>query len=244
VLAALSGETPDETPDAVPVLFLRTWERLGSLAAERLPRACRPRRRSAFTSFVAAGDALAVAPAPRPDRSAWRSPLDGLRRLARMIDPSAPGDPLDYEDAVDPELRTLFGLGEPPPPPDIAPDVDLERALVAGACRRPPPWIPGRSDALNGWIPGASDLDAYLRAVRELARHRARGYSSAKMPLDERFRPLFPQSGLRDGVAGELLAPVRPQGGKAAAPSVARRLDRHHAGERARVAPACTTAAA
>ena len=187
VLAALSGETPDETPDAVPALFLRTWERLGSLArsgAAGLPAEAALR----FTSFVAAGDALAALLRLGPSIGVEVS-ADGLRRLARMIDPSAPGDPLDYEDAVDPELRTLFGLGEPPPPPDIAPDVDLDVLswLVPPAAAAVDP---GALRRLNGWIPGASDVDAYLRAVRELLAT-VREETLAKMPLDERFRPLF-----------------------------------------------------
>jgi len=49
---------------------------------------------------------------------------------------------------------------------------------------------PGALRRLNGWIPGASDLDAYLRAVRELLAT-VREETLAKMPLDERFRPLF-----------------------------------------------------
>src|SRR5438876_1131731 len=40
---------------------------------------------------------------------------DGLRRLARVLDPSYAGDPLAYTEAPDPVLRELFHFHEPPP---------------------------------------------------------------------------------------------------------------------------------
>jgi soluble lytic murein transglycosylase-like protein len=49
---------------------------------------------------------------------------------------------------------------------------------------------PGTLRRLNGWIPTAGDLDAYLHAVRELLAT-VRDETLAKMVLDERFRPLF-----------------------------------------------------
>ena len=187
VLAALSAETPPDTPDAVSGLFLRTWERLGALArrdAAGLPADAALR----FTSFVAAGDALAALVRLGPSIGVELS-ADGLRRLARMIDPSTPGDPLDYEDAIDPELRALLGLGEPPPPPEISPDVDQDVLswLVPSAAAAVDP---GTLRRLNGWIPTAGDLDAYLHAVRELLAT-VREETLAKMVFDERFRPLF-----------------------------------------------------
>jgi hypothetical protein len=187
VLEALSAETGPAAPDPVPGLFLRAWERLGTLArsgATGLPAESALR----FTTFVAAGDALAALVRLGPSIGVEVS-ADGLRRLARMIDPSTAGDPLDYADDVDPELRSFLGLGEPLPPPDVAPDVDLDvlswlvpsamAAVDADTVRR-----------LNGWIPTASDLDAYLRAVRELLAT-VRAEALVKAPLDEQFRPLY-----------------------------------------------------
>lgn len=188
VLEALSAEASAATPDPVPGLFLRTWDRLGSLArsgAAGLPGESALR----LMSFVAAGDALAALLRLGPSMDVELS-ADGLRRLVRILDPSTPGDPLDYEDDVDPELRALFGFGDPLPPPDISPDVDVDvlswlvpsavAAVDAGTVRR-----------LNAWIPTAEDLDAYLRAVRELLAD-VREETLAKTSLrEERFRPLF-----------------------------------------------------
>jgi hypothetical protein len=185
VLEALAADA--SAPDPVPGLFLRAWDRLGALArsgAAGLPAETALR----FTTFVAAGDALAALVRLGPTVGVELS-ADGLRRLARMIDPTTPGDPLDFADEVDPELRSLLGFGEPPPPPEVSPDVDLDvlswlvpsavAAVDAGTLRR-----------LNTWIPSANDLGAYLRAVRGLL-VTVREETLVKTTLDERFRPLF-----------------------------------------------------
>jgi hypothetical protein len=187
VLEALAADAAAGQPDPVPGLFLRAWDRLGALArsgAAGLPAETALR----FTTFVAAGDALAALVRLGPTVGVELS-ADGLRRLARMIDPTTPGDPLDFGDEVDPELRSLFGFGEPPPPPEVSPDVDLDvlswlvpsavAAVDAGTLRR-----------LNTWIPTANDLDPYLRAVRALL-VTVREEMVVKTRLDERFRPLF-----------------------------------------------------
>jgi hypothetical protein len=163
VLEALAA--PPGAPDPVPGLFVRTWEDLGSLARSRaneLP----AEEALRFTTFVAAGDALAalvrLGPAIGVEVSA-----SGLRRLARMLDPSAGGDPLTYDEAVDPELRALFGFGAPPPPPEVSHDVDFDVLswLVPSAMAAVDPQLRQR---LNTWIPTRGDLDQYLRAVRQL----------------------------------------------------------------------------
>ena len=187
VLEALSAVATPGATDPVPGLFLRTWDRLGTLArseAAGLP--AEPALR--FMSFVAAGDALAALVRLGPSIGVELS-ADGLRRLARMIDPTTPGDPLDYTDAVDPELRDLLGLGAPLPPPDVAPDVEVDPlswlvpSAVAGV-------DPAALRRLNSWIATKDDLDPYLRAVRDLLLT-VREETLAKTPLDEQFRPLF-----------------------------------------------------
>ncbi len=185
LLAALAPPASPAAPDPVPGLFLRTWERLGSLVRERadeLPADVALR----FTTFVAAGDALAalvrLGPTIGVDLSA-----SGLRRLARMLDPSASGDPLDYEEDVDPELRALFGFGAPPPPPEVSPEVDFDVLswLVPPVAAAVDPQLRQR---LNTWIPAASDLDRYLRAVRELLI----GVRDEPIAaLEEQYRPLY-----------------------------------------------------
>jgi hypothetical protein len=187
VLEALSASATPGAPDPVPGLFLRTWDRLGALArsgATGLPAETVLR----FMGFVAAGDALAALVRLGPSVGVELS-ADGLRRLARMIDPTTPGDPLAYTDAVDDELRDLLGLGAPLPPPDVSPDVEVDplswlvpsaiAAADAATLRR-----------LNSWMPAAGDLDAYLRAVRDLLAQ-VWEETLGKGALDEPFRPLF-----------------------------------------------------
>jgi soluble lytic murein transglycosylase-like protein len=112
---ALAGPAPQGETDPVRGLFLRTWRRLAPVVrrvADRLP----AERSLAYLSFVSAGDALValdrLGPAVGLEISA-----DGLRRLARIIAPAEPGDPVAYDDTVDPELRELFGFGPPLPVP-------------------------------------------------------------------------------------------------------------------------------
>jgi hypothetical protein len=117
-------------------------------------------------SFIAGADALAalvrLGPAIDLEVSA-----DGLRRLARMVDPVSPEDPLRYGTELDAELRALLGFGAAIPPPELSPDVELDVLswLVATAHAALDRDAIAR---LNRWIPGPQDLDAYLRLVREL----------------------------------------------------------------------------
>jgi hypothetical protein len=186
VVEALAPENPSQT-DPVPGLFLRAWEELAPVlhtGAKGLPAGTALR----YLDFIAAGDALAalvrLGPTTGVDVSA-----DGLRRLARMVDPVTPGDPLLYDDELDPELRTLLGFGAPLPPPEPSPDVDLD----------PLAWLVGRAWAgidrdgiarLNRWIPGSQDLDAYLRLVRELLLQ-VRDEALAANTIDEPYRPVY-----------------------------------------------------
>jgi hypothetical protein len=185
ILEALGAADSPTAPDPVPALFLRTWERLGTLVRSRageLPAEAALR----FTTFVAAGDALAalvrLGPAMGVDLSA-----PGLRRLARMLDPSAAGDPLEYDEEVDPELRSLLGLGAPPPPPEPSPEVDFDVLswLVTPAVAAVDSQLRQR---LGTWIPTADDLGKYLRAVRELLVGIREEPSAA---LEEQYRALY-----------------------------------------------------
>jgi hypothetical protein len=185
VLEALAA--PPDAPDPVPALFLRTWERLGTLARAQAA-GLRSEAALRLTSFVAAGDALAALVRLGPSVGVELS-ADGLRRLARMVDASTPGDPLAFTDTVDQELRDLLGLGAPLPPPDVSPDVDVDPLswLVPSAFAAVDP---GTLKRLGSWIPTADDLDPYLRAVRDLLAQ-VREETIAKGPLDAPFQPLF-----------------------------------------------------
>ena len=147
-------------PDPVRPLFIATWTRLAPVLRDvslGMPGEGALR----YLTFITAADALGAIDALGPS-SGLDISADGLRRLARMIAPAAPGDPLTYDEAVDPVLRERFGFGPPPPPPEPNPDVDLSWIWPAAA------WADDPAARLNHWVPTRDDLDAYLPLVRDL----------------------------------------------------------------------------
>ncbi len=109
VSAALAA--PSRREDPVRQLFLKSWERLRPVAddiANELPGA----EAAQVLTFLAAGDALRVLDQAGPSFGIEVS-ADGLRRMARMIAPTSPGDPLEYSPDIDPVLRRLLGFGTP-----------------------------------------------------------------------------------------------------------------------------------
>jgi hypothetical protein len=186
VLEALAPPTAG-APDPVPGLFTRAWERLAPevrAAGSGLP----IETALQYVSFIAAGDALAALGGLGPEMGLDVS-ADGLRRLARMIDPATLEDPVAYGVEVDPELRTLLGLGPPLPPPEISPEVELGplswlvRSAWAGIDRE-------AIARLNRWAPTRRDAAEYLPLVRALLDDVGRKTLAAAAP-DAPFRPFF-----------------------------------------------------
>ncbi|HWP65845.1 MAG TPA: transglycosylase SLT domain-containing protein [Candidatus Limnocylindria bacterium] len=146
VLAA--GPRPGEDP--VRPLFLSTWSRLRRIVI-RVARRAPPDRRDPllYMRFVAAGDALAALEQIGPNVGIEIS-ADGLRRLARTLDPDTLFDPRARSEAPDPALRRLFGFHEPPstpqPPaaPGATPPSTTPAPLVpdAASSTTPPPAAP------------------------------------------------------------------------------------------------------
>lgn len=210
ILWVLRPSSPNE-PDPVPALFVQTWTRLAPLVrtlSPGLPGEAALR----YVSFIAAADALRAIQESGPQTGLDIS-ADGLRRLARMIAPSDPEDPLAYSDAIDPALRELFGFGAPLPPPTDNPDVDLSWWMPA------PAWADSDLAArLNRWAPTRDDAQEYLPLARDLLTQTAER-TLAKQSLEERFRELFgwlmlstawKESCWRQYVlAGDLLKPIR-----------------------------------
>lgn len=178
LLEALAPSGPG-APDPVPELFVRSWERLAPVLREEA-RGLPAETALRYTAFLAAGDALAALQALGPEVGLEIS-ADGLRRLARMLEPAVAEDPLEYRVDVDPELRSLLGFGpplpapalpaegetevEPSPPPSSGLLLRLLSALVPAARAAIPPSDLAR---LNRWAPTRADLDAYLPLVRDL----------------------------------------------------------------------------
>jgi hypothetical protein len=118
---------PQRGQDPVRPLFLSTWTQLRRIVTKVARRAPPDRHDTLpYLRFVAAGDALAALEAVGPDVGIEIS-ADGLRRLARTLDPNTVFDPRVRSEAPDPALRQLFGFHEPPStpqppaPPNAAP---------------------------------------------------------------------------------------------------------------------------
>lgn len=188
VLAAgpVAGEDP------VRRLFLDAWAALrpvvrqAALAGELGDHALR------YVAFLAAGDALAALDAAAPGLGLEIS-ADGLRRLARVLQPDVAGDPLAVSDAPDPVLRDLFGFHEPeatpPAPPDPPPPTSWWwwPSGVAWAAESPSPGadLPALGKALDRWVPEPADLGSYRALVSQLldliaAREGPRGEVTAR----------------------------------------------------------------
>jgi hypothetical protein len=185
---------PEPRTDAVRRLFLSKWDRLRTIV-QRTPLRVQNDRATAFhyVVFLAAGDALAaidaVAPAIGLDFSA-----DGLRRLARSLDPGFAGDPLEQPDEADPRLQELFGFRDPDarprrsrpqPPARLWNWLTPSFAYAAGTDE----WRE-LAERLDRWVPSPDELEDYQVTVDRLLTVAAdRSYDPEE--LDGRFGDPF-----------------------------------------------------
>jgi hypothetical protein len=168
-LVAIVAEPTRGPDDPVRRLFVATWEQLAPVLQKIAARQPDHQNALRYLSFIAAGDMLRaldrMGPAAGLDLS-----RDGLRRLARILVPQEQADPLEQDDAVDPELRRRFGFGEPLPPPENTSATSWLDWFVAPAhaARRPDAKTVKR---LNNWVPKYEDMDSYLPMVRDVLNH-------------------------------------------------------------------------
>lgn len=150
---------PSAEPDPVRPLFLATWQRL-AVALRALGAQQDGGEALRWLGFVTAADALAALDALGPEMSIEIS-ADGLRRLARVVAPDDPVDPLATPSDVDPELRRTLGFGAPLPPPALELEPDPVPEVVPG--EELPPEI-------SAPPPGASLVPRLLRELFEPSR--------------------------------------------------------------------------
>jgi hypothetical protein len=167
-----SLETPVRHPDPIRGLFLRAWARLAPIASELAAVVPSGGDALRITTFVAGGDALSALDAAAPSFGVEVS-SDGLRRLARMLEPDASGDPLESLPGVDPTLRDLFGfavLPERTPTPDTVPTpMSFWRWLAPRAA-----YAATEKESWREWIfRGQEDLLPYVRKMGRLLRSTA-----------------------------------------------------------------------
>ncbi len=154
--------------DPVRALFVTTWQRLAPLVA----RAAGNRDTASalrYLAFTNAGEVIRAldAAAGAAGISLGR---EALLDFARTLDPAATADLLDYTQAPDPALRTLFALppeaASPTALPTTSHDPPVRLRLWRTALAAPAVLAPERR--LNGWIPQRHELDVYLHAVDAL----------------------------------------------------------------------------
>jgi hypothetical protein len=191
-LVSVLGRGPERGVDPVRALFLSTWDRLRGLVRRTAAQAPDESRALRYFLFLGAGDALAAIERAAPAAGLEIS-SDGLRRLARTLDPAYAGDPLEYSDLPDARLQQIFRFRDPDAPPR------RPRRRPAGSWD----WLGPRAAHAQGadewsqlgarldrWVPQADELGAYRMAVERLLALAA-DRSMDPDALDERFDRLF-----------------------------------------------------
>jgi hypothetical protein len=187
VVSMLTDATVDG-PELMRSTFESSWEQLSPLlhqVAVELPEDNARR----YAQFIEAGELMRAAERLGVARDLAGSP-ESLRKLAQILLGDGGDDPLHYDTAVDPELRRIFGFGEPLEPPapspllgpgESKPGASLEAfspfAALAGWLV-PQAWAsPTRGDRstlvarLNTWIPGRKqEVREYVPLVHDMLR--------------------------------------------------------------------------
>ena len=108
LLMILTGQAPMENEDPLRLLFIDAWEQLRPIIEKNSGKnGLMQKQLLRYMTFVNAGDALLTLDAAAPGLGIHFT-SDGLRRLARMLQPGTGEDPLHFDWKIDPALRELF----------------------------------------------------------------------------------------------------------------------------------------
>jgi Transglycosylase SLT domain len=164
LVAALASGS-ETGADPVRRLFLDTWEQLRVVVQKAAAQGMLRDRALRYAAFLLAGDALTALDAAAPGLGLEIS-ADGLRRLARMLEPEYAGDPLDYSYRVDTDLRKLFGFHDPATLDPQEPDSRWWQARTAYAGTVD---LPSEiTHRLERWVPEYGELAEYRDAIGQL----------------------------------------------------------------------------
>jgi len=194
-LIAALATGPQAGVDPVRQIFLDTWERLRGVVREVALHGVLKDRALRYVAFLGAGDALAALDSAGPSLGLEIS-ADGLRRLARVLEPDYSGDPLAYSETPDEGLRELFHFHDPgaivPPAEPSPPDTSWwwlgPRAAWADAA--PTDELAALSHRLDRWVPRPDELEGYRDAVGRLLAAVADGTAN-RNGIDARFSTLY-----------------------------------------------------
>lgn len=199
----LSGEQP-ATGDPIRELFMSTWSDLRALLADAQREGLLDADLLRYALFINAGDALAALDHAAPGLGMQIS-TDGLRRLARSLRPGDLGDPLAYDEKIDPQLRQLFNVDEIPDPmtsPAPTPtlpgqswlEIFITSAHATDTANSAPDLPP-----LDRWVPKSEELIAYTNRLAPLLQQTANEElqrTGIGKPYDQIFRNLVPTTAL------------------------------------------------
>ena len=188
--AILSGDAV-ASGDPLRALFLETWSELRAILVEAQRAGSLPPSLLRYALFVDAADTLAAL-----ENAAPGLPLssEGLRQLARSLQPDASQDPLAFDWNVDRELHQLFEVEEiqdaEPAPSQPPPATSWLDFFISRAHAEP---------SLDRWVPTRQELATYQSRVGGLlqktsAAEAQRGAMAA--PYDQIYRHLLPTTAL------------------------------------------------
>ncbi|MGH7337182.1 MAG: glycerol-3-phosphate dehydrogenase/oxidase, partial [Myxococcota bacterium] len=139
-LSEILASTEPRSADPVRPLFLQTWTRLAPIL-RRISTPLPGETALHYLSLITAADAFTALEQLGPDYGVELN-TDGLRRLARMIEPSPLADPLAYSESVDSDLREIFGFGPPLLEPEPEPEGEPSEAPAGDEPVPAPPPVP------------------------------------------------------------------------------------------------------
>ncbi|MBU0968026.1 MAG: lytic transglycosylase domain-containing protein [Proteobacteria bacterium] len=170
LLPILAGEVSLESGDPLRTLFVDAWRQMRSIIEEAEERGLIQQQPLRYMTFVNAGEALLALDAAAP-RLGMQITTDGLRRLARTLQPGGNVDPLNFDWQVDPVLRELFQFA-PEPAPEPVPDADPSQSPLPLSQRLWNFLLPmvyaeevPLSRSLDRWVPRSEELEEYRQQI-------------------------------------------------------------------------------
>jgi hypothetical protein len=198
VLPILAGENNEYTVDPVRALFIETWNRLQEIIRSAEEKGIKLNDAFRYSAFIRAGNMLLtfdrIAPGIGMEISA-----DGLRQLARILQPTLKADPLIYNQDQDPELRQLLGL--PAELPDDEPfeevpeHVESSHSLLGIIKNLYAAELPKSNELyllkqrFDHWVPKSSEFDEYKVLMNNLLLVTTE--QKLTTPIADQYKPVF-----------------------------------------------------
>lgn len=199
ILPILAGENAAVSGDPVRALFVETWDRLKEIIQNAEHRGVKLNNAVRYAAFLRAGDVLLTIDRAAPGLGLEIS-ADGLRRLARIMQPELKVDPLKYGLEPDPSLRELFGLPVSlldeeslEPIPEDANSILSLFGIIGNVYAAEPSRSGNLSDLkqqLNQWVPDDSEFNHYISLLSELLLQTA-DQELKEADIANRYEPVF-----------------------------------------------------